>query len=89
MTAFLSTDDGVTWQGGLLLDGHGGVSYPDGAEMPDGSLVVIYDFDRTGAKEILAARFTEADILAGKIISSQGKLQMLVNQATDNSACHP
>lgn len=82
MTAYLSQDDGVTWKGGLVLDDRNPVSYPDGDQLSDGTIVVTYDFDRTGARLILAARFTEADILAGKIVSQQGKLQLQINQAT-------
>src|SRR5690606_11570626 len=53
MTAFLSDDDGETWQGGLLLDSRDHVSYPDAVEAEDGTIYVIYDRDRGGAKEIL------------------------------------
>lgn len=65
LTAILSRDGGETWEGGLLLDERKNVSYPDGCEMPDGSVMVIYDRNRTEEMEILTARFTEADILAG------------------------
>ena len=65
LTAILSRDGGETWEGGLLLDGRRGVSYPDGCEMPDGSVMVIYDRNRTEDLEILTSRFTEADVLAG------------------------
>lgn len=65
LTAILSRDGGETWEGGLLLDGRRGVSYPDGCEMPDGSVMVIYDRNRSEDLEILTSRFTEADILAG------------------------
>lgn len=82
MTAFLSEDDGHTWKGGLLLDERTGVSYPDGDQLSDGTICVIYDWNRTSDRNILMARFTEEDILAKKIVSSQGKLKLLVNQAT-------
>ena len=65
LTAILSRDGGETWEGGLLLDGRRGVSYPDGCEMADGSLFVVYDRNRTVDLEVLAVRFTEAEILAG------------------------
>jgi hypothetical protein len=82
LQAFLSDDDGKTWKGGLMLDERNGVSYPDGDQAADGTIFVIYDFSRTGAKEILMARFTEEDVLAGKIVSSNGALQIVVNKAT-------
>ncbi|MCA9051987.1 MAG: exo-alpha-sialidase, partial [Planctomycetaceae bacterium] len=36
LTAWVSRDDGRTWNGGLLLDERSGVSYPDGQQTPDG-----------------------------------------------------
>ncbi|MDR3199670.1 MAG: glycoside hydrolase, partial [Planctomycetaceae bacterium] len=82
LTAILSDDDGRTWKGGLLLDERNGVSYPDGDQTNDGTIFIIYDFSRTGEKEILMARFTEEDVLAGKIVSPNSTLQILVNKAT-------
>jgi hypothetical protein len=82
LQAFISDDDGKSWNGALMLDERNGVSYPDGDQTKDGTIFVIYDFDRTGAKEILMARFTEEDVLAGKIVSGTGALQILVNKAT-------
>lgn len=82
LTALLSIDDGRTWQGGLMLDERHGVSYPDGVQSADGAIRIIYDFDRTGAREILLAVFTEDDVQAGAIRSSVGKLRVLVNKAT-------
>ncbi len=82
LTAFVSDDDGRKWTGGLLLDERAGVSYPDGVQNPDGTIYVIYDYSRTGAKQILLARFTEADVRAGRIVSPGSKLRLQVNQAT-------
>ncbi|MDR3199285.1 MAG: glycoside hydrolase, partial [Planctomycetaceae bacterium] len=81
LQAFISDDDGKTWKGGLMLDERKGVSYPDGDQTKDGTIFVIYDFDRTGAKEILMARFTEEDVLAGKVVTSNSALRLLVNKA--------
>ena len=82
MTAFLSTDDGATWSDGLVLDERNNVSYPDGGQTEDGTIFVTYDFDRYGEREIYVARFTEADVAAGKIVSDVGRLKILVNKAT-------
>jgi len=82
LTAFVSDDDGKTWTGGLLLDERGGVSYPDGKQNPDGTIYIIYDYSRTGSKEILMARITEDDVRAGKLVSDNSKLRLQVNQAT-------
>ena len=85
LTAFLSQDDGKTWQGGLLLDERSGVSYPDGVQSDDGTIYIIYDFARTRDKKILMATFTEEDVLAGKPVSDKARLRVLVNQATGTS----
>src|SRR5690606_6404897 len=45
MTAFVSDDDGATWQGGLILDERES-SYPDGVQAPDGTIYIIYDHQR-------------------------------------------
>ena len=81
LTAFVSRDDGATWEGGLLIDERNGVSYPDGVEGDDGVIRVIYDFSRTSAKEILMAAFTEEDVLAAKDVSGKIRLRVLVNKA--------
>ena len=78
LTAFLSTDDGKTWSGGLLLDERHPVSYPDIAQTPNGDIYVHYDRDRGGAAEILFARFREEDVKAGKLASADASLKNLV-----------
>ena len=82
LTAFLSDDEGQTWQGGLLLDERKDVSYPDGVQSSDGTIYVIYDYSRYRDKDILMATFTEADILAGKCVSPAARLRVLVNHAS-------
>lgn len=82
MTAWLSADDGQTWQGGLLLDERAAVSYPDGCEGPDGLIHILYDWNRHTDAEILLATFREADVLAGKAVSPDTKLRRLANKAT-------
>ena len=81
LTAYLSKDDGATWQGGLVLDERG-VSYPDGTQSPDGTIRVVYDYGRAGGKHILMAVFTEADVLAGKFASAAARPRVLINKAT-------
>jgi hypothetical protein len=80
LKAFLSEDDGRTWKGGLMLDERPGVSYPDGFQAPDGTLYISYDRNRATDGEILLARFTETDILAGKLTSPQSELQRLISR---------
>ncbi len=82
LTAYLSADDGQTWDGGLLIDDREGISYPDAVESPEGTLYLIYDFSRRDIKQILMATFTERDILRKKPVSDQVRFRMVVNQAS-------
>jgi hypothetical protein len=87
LRAYLSSDEGATWQGGLLLDERDRVSYPDGFQAPDGTIHINYDRDRAGAREILMASFTEADVREGKFTSRNARPAMIVHKAT--GAAHP
>ena len=80
LSAFLSSDGGVTWAGPLMLDERMNVAYPDAFQGGDGFVYVSYDHDRNtaGGDEILFARFTEADVLAGEIVTSGSFLQRVV-----------
>ncbi|HEY3900329.1 MAG TPA: sialidase family protein [Chthoniobacter sp.] len=81
MTAFLSSDDGHTWSHGLLLDDRALVSYPDGFQAPDGTVHIIYDWNRHTDAEILMAKFREEDVEAGRLVSPGAKTRMLINKA--------
>ena len=83
LTAYVSKDDGRTWQGGLLLDEREGVSYPDGQQIADGTIYITYDFSRTKHQDILMATFTEADVLAGKPVSGKTRMRVPVNNTED------
>lgn len=65
MTAFLSEDDGVTCKYKLEIDERDGVSYPDAVEKPDGTILLIHDYARVGAGEIILSAFREEDIING------------------------
>jgi hypothetical protein len=80
LTAWLSADEGLTWQGGLMLDERKGLSYPDGFQAPDGTLYISYDRNRATDGEILMARFTEAEVLSGTLTHPNSKLQMLISR---------
>jgi len=82
LTAYVSTDDGVTWSGGLLLDERNNVSYPDGQQTADGRIHIIYDFSRTDARHILKATFREEDVMAGKPVTEDVQLRQLVSEAS-------
>ena len=79
LRAFISEDDGLTWQGGLLLDERQGISYPDGFESSDGYVYISYDRNRSKDGEILLARFTPDDVLHGEIISPRGVLRKIIS----------
>lgn len=91
LTALLSEDDGKTYPHTLLLDERASVSYPDVATDEEGNLYVIYDRERGGflssldevysqAREVLVARVTEADILAGKLVSPTSYLSRVISK---------
>jgi hypothetical protein len=84
LTAFLSDDDGHSWKGGLLLEGRQekDCSYPDISQFADGSIGVLYDYGRADPSEILLARITEDDVLAGRLTSHHSRLGLLVSRAT-------
>lgn len=91
LTALLSEDEGDTWKYSLLLDERDNVSYPDATECDDGFLYVIYDRERGSfkssmeevygaAREILYAKITEEDIIAGKLIREGSKLKNVISK---------
>lgn len=80
LTAYLSRDEGKTWDGGLLLDDRD-CSYPFGCQA-DGTILISYERQRWRQPEILLARFSEEDVLAGRATSAETRLRLLVNKAT-------
>src|SRR5690606_32184674 len=86
ITAWLSSDEGESWQGGLMLDERTGISYPDGFQAPDGFIYISYDRNRSTDGEILFAKFTEEDILAKSLINPQSRLKNLISRPLKNRA---
>ncbi len=91
LTALLSEDDGATFKYSFLLDGRNDVSYPDFKEADDGYIYITYDRERGGfwkslaeaeacAREILFAKITEDDIMAGKLVSEGSSLCNIINK---------
>ena len=91
LTAFLSEDEGKTWPYRLLLDERTSVAYPDMDFDPQGFMNIVYDRDRGAfkktldqalscARQILLARITEQDILAGKLVTPGSFLKQNVSQ---------
>ena len=82
LTAYVSQDDGASWQGGLMLDERSGVSYPDGQQDKNGLIRIIYDFDRVGERLILMASFREEDVLSGNVRAPTVALRQLVSKGS-------
>lgn len=78
LMAFVSDDDGKTWQGGLMLDEREHVTYPDGTQGQDGRIHIIYDYNRTPEGQVLMATFTEEDVRAGAPVSGRTEFQVKV-----------
>lgn len=82
LMAFLSTDEGRTWKGGLMLDERRGVSYPDGFEAANGMIYISYDRNRATDGHILMAKFNETDVLEARFMSKGSKQKYLIAQPT-------
>ncbi|MGZ0654880.1 sialidase family protein [Coraliomargarita sp. W4R72] len=80
LSAWLSEDEGESWQGGLVIEDRSGVTYPDGFQSKDGMIYISYDHQRSTHGEVLLARFTEEDILTGKLVSPRSKLKMMISR---------
>jgi len=80
LMAYSSDDEGITWQGGLMIDEREDVTYPDGVQAEDGTIYLIYDHQRTPLGEVLMATFREEDVRAGKSVSDKVKLRTLIDR---------
>lgn len=85
MTAYLSDDDAKTFTHKLLLCDDGEISYPSATLGPDGSIYLVYDQGRgrIGQHTIFLSRITEADILAGQLVSDASFLNRIVSRPSD------
>jgi len=86
LTAYLSKDDGESWEGVLLIDKRADVSYPDGFQDNEATIHIIYDYSRRDAMEILMASFTEEDVLSQGPTSYQFRQRQIVNKATGRNS---
>ncbi|HEY8443710.1 MAG TPA: sialidase family protein [Clostridia bacterium] len=88
LTAMISKDDCKTFEGFLTIDERDNVSYPDAVEDDEGNIYIIYDRERgrtyvnkpDPAREILLAKITEQDILAGKLVAKTSRLKNIVSK---------
>ena len=81
LTALISEDEGETWKGTLLLDARNDAAYPDAVER-NGFIYITYDSERVKEREILLAKITEEEILAGKLSNPASFLAHIANKAT-------
>lgn len=86
LMAYISDDDGHSWQGGLMIDERHDVTYPDAVQAEDGTIYVIYDFQRTPTGAVLLAVLTEDDVRAGQPVSDKVHLRMDISRLQDDSA---
>ena len=82
LRAFLSYDEGKTWKGNLLLDERSNISYPSGFQDKNGDIYVSYDYERYKCGTIYMAKFTEKDILNGRL-SRNSYLKKVIFQPGD------
>lgn len=94
MTALLSEDECQTWKYSLLLDERSDVSYPDAVEAKDGYIYITYDRERgdnkknldmvmNSAREILLAKITEKDIMAGELVDPNSQLKVIISKLSE------
>jgi len=86
MTAYLSEDDAKTFPYKLLLCDDGVISYPSVAIGKNGYIYIVYDQGRTtvGQQTIFLSKITEADIIAGKLVSPESFLNRIVSRPSDH-----
>ncbi|MDR2674925.1 MAG: glycoside hydrolase [Opitutaceae bacterium] len=93
VVAYISKDDGKSWEGGYYLfdvrkttvpTDKKFTQYPDGSQAVtgenDGFIYIIWDYSRFDEPEIHAAKLTEDDILAGKIVTKGSIADAIVNK---------
>lgn len=86
LTAYLSTDEGVSWSKGLSIDKRLGAEYPDAAEDDNGNIYLIYDCGRFENQqlEIRYSIFTEDDLVKGEFIGENSVDKGIVNKLNPN-----
>lgn len=89
--AYLSFDKGHTFPHRILLDARNHVSCPDVSIDKDGNIYIVYDRERgsfckneehalSKAREILLAKITTKDIIAGKLVTPTSFLKKVISK---------
>ena len=81
LSAYVSRDDGKTWEGGYCLDIRCPATYPDVAQDKDGNIYITWDYDRQGTKQFMVEKVTEEDILRGGKTTVSPELAAILNKA--------
>ena len=81
LLAYVSRDDGETWEGGLMIDERA-ESYPDGQVAEDGVVYLTYDYNRLRDRQVLLCTFTEEDVLARKPVSGKTRFRVVVTKSS-------
>lgn len=81
LTALLSKDDGKTWEGKLLIDAREGSEQPWAFETDDGFIHITYGRAPQFIGEVLDAKITEEDILAGSLVNPDSYLKRHITKA--------
>ena len=59
----------------------GDSSYPDAVEDDDGNIYLVHDRGRFSFREIVISRFTEKDILAGRLTEHSSFVNQIISKA--------
>ncbi|HUU94457.1 MAG TPA: sialidase family protein [Phycisphaerae bacterium] len=66
-----------------MLDEREHVTYPDGVQDEDGTIYIVYDYNRTPEGVILMATFREEDARAGRPLTNRVRLRVKINRLPD------
>jgi hypothetical protein len=83
LCAYLSVDEGTTWPYKFRIDQRDDVTYPSAFEK-DGLIYVAWDKGRYIEKEVRLSMITEADIMAGYVVSTNSKEKIIVSKLNVN-----
>ena len=59
----------------------GDSSYPDAVEDENGNIYLVHDRGRYSFREIVVSRFTEKDIMAGKLVEHSSFCSQIISKA--------
>lgn len=66
------------WSRGLVIDERIGCTYPDAQQTADGTIYLVWDYQRSSEQEILLTTFREEDVLIG---DKEAQARVLANRS--------